>query len=147
MKQSVFTPDEFKKLKLCKETKRRRIENEIQLQVCDYLKKKYPNIIFMCDLASGMNLGKFIGGMNRRLRSSRGLPDLFIACPKVPYFGLFIELKTESCRLKNGGIKKTEHHQEQAAILTRLQYHGYKASFACGLQEAIALIDRYFNFS
>lgn len=155
--QSLFTPEEFKKFKKSKGVKRSRSEDKIQVQVCKYLKERYPDVIFMCDLASGMNLGKFIGGMNTRLRSSRGLPDLFIAHPyrknfdpnispeveRIFYHGLFIELKTENQRLKNGGIKRTDHHDEQAEILARLKQMGYQAQFCCGYDEAIKLIDEY----
>lgn len=128
-------------------------EANVQLQVCKYLKLQYPNVIFTCDLASGMNLGKWIGGMNARMRSSRGLPDLFIAHVKnvtsEDYVdvkcGLFIELKKSSARLKKGGIAKSPHHDEQEAILERLNKQGYMAEFACGFDEAKKIIDEYLN--
>lgn len=154
-KQSIFSAEEFKKLKPVKGGKRQKSEEKMQLRVCAYLKKHYPNTIFMCDIGSGMNLGKKIGGMNTRLRSSRGLPDLYIAHPKFTlpikgfkvvaeiYHGLFIELKTEFCRLKNGNIARTPHHIEQEAILTRLRALNYKAEFCCGYEEAIKIIDEY----
>lgn len=133
-------------------------EANVQLQVCKYLKLQYPNVIFTCDLASGMNLGKWIGGMNARMRSSRGLPDLFIAHSKRTTVtdsdgdkliedcaGLFIELKKSSARLKNGGIAKSPHHDEQEAILKRLREQHFVAEFACGFEEAKKLIDEYLN--
>jgi len=105
-----------------------------------------------------MNLGKWIGGMNARMRSSRGLPDLFIAHTRTctehddkgnqyieHYAGLFIELKKSSARLKKGGIAKSPHHDEQEAILYRLRKQGYSASFACGFDEAKKIIDEYLN--
>lgn len=149
-----------------KRSKRQRPEEKVQLRVCAYLKKVYPQVIFQCDIGSGMNLGKKIGGMNTRLRSSRGLPDLFIAYPakitseytsrsatqsptftkesiEIQKHGLFIELKKEDCRLKNGGIAKSKHHAEQEEILKRLKGLNYKADFACGYSEAVKLIDDY----
>lgn len=160
MKQSIFSAEEFKKLKPDKGGKRQKHEEKIQLRVCAYLKKAYPQIIFQCDIGSGMNLGKKIGGMNTRLRSSRGMPDLMIFKPRwidstsvstVLYLkengyrchGLFIELKTEFCRLKNGNIARTAHHLEQEAILKRLRELGYMAKFAFGYEDAIKIIDEY----
>jgi hypothetical protein len=161
--QSLFSPEEFKKLKPAKGGKRQKREEKVQLQVCSYLKAKYPHVIFQCDLASGMNLGKRVGGMNTRLRSSRGMPDLFIAQPiyntvcyenkdtgakswrqdGITYAGLFIELKMEGARLKNGNISSSDHHREQQAVLDRLRAQGFKAEFAAGYEEAIKLIDDY----
>ena len=153
---NLFTPEEFKE-NFKKNTKVK--ESKIQVEVCEYIKKNYPDVIFQCDLASGMNLGKHIGGMNARLRSSRGLPDLFIAhhsyqgAPvKTPgltrlYYGLFIELKRDgkSPYLKNGSLSSDKHVKEQAAILKRLEAQGYKAVFATGAKEAIAIIDEYLS--
>lgn len=159
---SIFTADEFQAMQKTRKKSSQK-EAKIQVQVCDYIKKNYPDVIFQCDLASGMNLGKFIGGMNTRLRSSRGMPDLFIAKPVKKYSepiipssgrvytyftefnGLFIELKQESVRLKSGGIAKSPHHDEQAEVLARLKQLGYRAEFCCGLNEAIKLIDEYLS--
>jgi len=148
---NLFTPEEFKKT-FKKNTKIK--EANIQVSVCKHLKDNYPDVIFQCDLASGMNLGKHIGGMNARLRSSRGLPDLFIAKPmmdkyidKLGYNGLFIELKRDgkSPYLKDGSLSSNEHVQEQYAILKRLEEQGYKAVFAVGAEEAIKIIDEYLS--
>lgn len=148
---NLFTPEEFKE-NFKKNTKIK--EANIQVEVCKHLKKNYPDVIFQCDLASGMNLGQHIGGMNARLRSSRGLPDLFIAQEKrlcksdyTGYNGLFIELKRDgkSPYLKNGKLSSNPHVQEQAAILKRLEEQGYKAVFATGAKEAIEIIDEYLS--
>lgn len=146
---NLFTPEEFKE-NFKKNTKVK--ESKIQVEVCEYLKDNYPDVIFQCDLASGMNLGKHIGGMNARLRSSRGLPDLFIAKTKhlnntIWWSGLFIELKRDgsSPYLKNGKLSSNPHVKEQAAILKRLEEQGYKAVFATGAKEAIEIIDEYLS--
>ena len=133
--------------------KKKQKEENIQIAICEYLRLQFPKVIFTCDLASGMKLPIWIAAKNKKMRSSRGLPDLFIAKvnqytysgnpePFV-YSGLFIELKRESSRLKNGGIAKSEHHDEQEAILERLRREGYKAEFACGFDEAKKIIDDY----
>ena len=149
-------------------------ESNVQLKVCKYLKDNYPNVIFMCDLASGMNLGQAIGGMNSRMRSSRGQPDLFIAAVKKTVVklggsehmkiessvydkcGLFIEIKRDSVYKKDGTLKsqkikdkKTglyyDHLKEQEEILQQLRKQGYKAEFGCGFEECKKIIDEYLN--
>lgn len=127
-------------------------EEKVQIAICKYLRLQYPNVIFTCDLASGMKLPIHIAAKNKSMRSSRGLPDLFVAWTKPAmyegdegYGGLFLEIKTSKHRLKNGGISKTEHHSEQEAILKQLREQGYKAEFACGFDEAKKLIDEYLS--
>ncbi len=74
-------------------------EDAIQMMVCKYLHQNYPEAIWMCDLSSGMRLPIHIAARNKKMRSSRGLPDLFIAAPgfigsrlvsESKYHGLFI---------------------------------------------------------
>lgn len=173
--QSLFTPEEFKKLKPVKGGKRQKREEKLQLQVCNYLKNRYPDLIWFCDLASGLFLPPWIAAMNKKMRSSRALPDLFIVksfwieAHKVGEVmklkengmrshGLFIELKKEGIRKKDGTIPpawrkekigkvivKYDHHAEQAEILRRLEDLNYKAVFACGYTEAIKIIDEYLS--
>jgi len=137
-------------------------EEKAQIRICKYLRKDYPNVIFTCDLASGMNLPIHIAAKNKSMRSSRGLPDLFIAEPACTYsepigkvkpvrymkqyYGLFIELKSEDTILyKKDGVtlRKKEHIEEQAEILRQLSEKGYKAVFAVGYEEAKKIIDEY----
>ncbi len=132
--------------------KGKKAEENLQLQICAYIKLQYPNVIFTCDLASGMKLPIWLAARNKKMRSSRGLPDLFIAQIKHDGFeilhnGLFIELKKEgvTVKLKNGELPADDHIKEQAAILKRLREIGYRAEFACGFDEAKALIDTYLS--
>ena len=150
--QSLFTAEEYKaNFKVNKKGKK---EEKVQLQVCDYLRNTYPDLIWFCDLASGLKLPIWIAAKNKQMRSSRGLPDLFIAKPVsfnnesgtallLPFSGLFIELKKDGIRLKNGNLPTNEHHAEQEAILVKLRALGYRAEFACGYEEAVKLINEY----
>lgn len=145
--KSIFTAKEAQEL-LKGKKKPKQKEEKVQLAVCDYIREKYPDVIFTCDLASGMKLPIHIGARHKRMRSSRGLPDLFIAHPIVSetrrsYNGLFIEIKQASVRLKNGSIARSDHHNEQAEILYRLKQKGYAATFGCGFQECKEIIDNY----
>lgn len=155
--QSIFTAEEYSKN--FKKNKKGKKEEALQIQVCDYIRNTYPDVIFMCDLASGLKLPVWIGLKHSKMRSSRGLPDLFIAKALVKYTGkmnmmgdeetcgqyngLFIEIKKDGTRLKNGQIPKSDHHDEQATILVRLNQLGYKAVFGCGFEECKKIIDDY----
>lgn len=121
-------------------------EESLQLQVCTYLKIQFPKTIFTCDLSSGMKLRIGQAIKASKMRSSRGLPDLFIAQKSFQgeYSGLFLELKKEGTRLHNKiGGWATPHIAEQYEILHRLRKLGYKAEFACGWGEAKKIIDQY----
>lgn len=154
-KASLFTVDEYKK-NFKKNTKGKK-EESVQIAICNYIKLRYPDVIFTCDLASGMKLPIWIAAKHKAMRSSRGLPDLFIAhCKEERTFshssesviftsGLFLELKKDGVSIykKDGNLRKDEHLEEQAAILERLRNQGYKAEFAVGFEEAVKIIDEY----
>lgn len=145
--------------------KKKQKEENLQLAICKYIKLQYPSVIFSCDLASGLRLPIHIGAKHKAMRSSRGLPDLFIAHQKsnfdmlTAWGGLFIELKREDtvlirpkdAKIISKGEKKLrlkgdwydDHIEEQAIILQRLREQGYKAEFAVGFEEAKKIIDDY----
>jgi len=121
-------------------------EDNIQLAVCKYLKYQYPDVIFLCDLASGMRLNIGQAKRAKSMKSCNGLPDIYILEPRggeLGYAGLMLELKTEKAGNKNGTVKQTDHTREQQAILDRLEKKGYMARFAIGFEEAVSIIDFY----
>lgn len=121
-------------------------EEKVQIQVCKYLRLQYPDVIFTCDLASGMRLPIHIAAKNKAMRSSRGLPDMFIAKSNWKYSGLFIEIKTSSVYLKDGKTLKADKHlREQNDRLIALIKEGYCAVFGCGFEECKKLIDGYMS--
>src|SRR3990172_7575007 len=125
-------------------------EQRLQIQICDYLRLQYPGVIFMCDLSSGMKLSIGQAVLAMRMRSSRGLPDLFIATPSKGKNGLFLELKREGTKifLKNGVTIVTDRHiREQATVLKKLQIIGYEAQFGIGFYATKEIIDRYLHTS
>jgi hypothetical protein len=66
----------------------------------------------------------------------KGFPDLFIYEPRGAFYGLAIEMKKEK-----GGAASPE----QKRWLEQLRNRGY-ASYICkGKDEAIKIIDEYFN--
>lgn len=142
----------FKEKKVAFKKPKRKGEEKVQLQVCAYLRKEYPNVIFTCDLSSGMKLPIHIAAKNKKMRSSRGLPDLFIAQVKTVKYegdkyisGLFLELKNENVVIynKDGSMRKDEHLYEQNSILEQLRGEGYMAEFAIGFKNAKNIIDNY----
>jgi hypothetical protein len=66
----------------------------------------------------------------------KGFPDLFIYEPRGGFFGLAIEMKT---------VIKSTTTPEQKRWQDQLRNRGY-ASYICkGKDEAIKIIDEYFN--
>jgi len=121
-------------------------ENLVHESVCHYLRYQYPDVFFFSD-GSGLKLPFSIAKRYAKLKSCRGVPDLFIAAPVETYCGLFLELKTEKVRpfLKSGKLTKNKHMKEQFYVLRHLQERGYAAFFACGVDQAITFIDYYMD--
>ena len=124
-------------------------ESDLQVMVADYLKLQYPDVLFHSDFGSGVKLT--VGQAMKQKRQNggrRAWPDMFIAEPMDVagriYNGLFIELKKGGTRLKKkNGEWASEHITEQADVLERLEFRGYKALFAVGFDEAKEIIDKY----
>lgn len=131
-------------------------EENLQIQIANYLNLKYPNVLFHSDVGSGVRLTMNQAARQKRLNvGRRGWPDLAIMKPKHGYYGLFIELKKEKERIFAGNRAKnrfksldkleycSEHLMEQADVLFLLNKAGYLALFCIGFDETIKLIDNY----
>lgn len=124
-------------------------ESDLQVMVADYLRLQYSEVLFHSDFGSGVKLT--VGQAMKQKRQNggrRAWPDMFIAEPMDVagriYNGLFIELKKGGTRLKKkNGEWASEHIAEQADVLERLEFRGYKALFAVGFDEAKEIIDNY----
>lgn len=129
-------------------------EAELQTQVADYLRLRYPRALFHSDFGSGVKLT--MGQAIRQKRQNggrRAWPDMFIAesSPRCidgswdyEWHGLFIELKRDGTRIqKKNGEWASLHIEEQAKILDGLRKRGYYATFAVGFDEAKKAIDSY----
>ena len=139
-------------------------EADLQVQVADYLRLQYPDVMFHSDFGSGIKLtmGQAIK-QKRQNGGRRAWPDMFIAegivvddergqfykgsyYPlKHVYLGLFIELKKAGTRIfkKDGTLVADQHIREQFDVLEQLRKRGYMAEFACGFDEAKRIIDNY----
>lgn len=142
-------------------------ELELQMQVADYLRLQYPDVLFHSDFGSGIKLTMGQAIKQKRLQGGRrSWPDMFIAEPKnvkagckvitdgdiieeahflEQKYGLFIELKKEGTRIfkKDGTLVSDAHICEQFDMLEQLRRRGYVAEFACGFDEAKKIIDEY----
>lgn len=129
----------------------RKDEEKIQIQVSDYLRLKYPKVIFTFD-SSGLRLPMGLAVKAKKMRSDRGFPDIMIFEPIITHggmwrHGLFLELKVKlsDVYLKNGDMTVDKHIQEQADMIARLNKRGYYATFAFGFDGAIKEIDKYLS--
>jgi hypothetical protein len=120
-------------------------ESDLQVQVADYLRLRYPKVLFHSDFGSGIKLTQGQAMKQKRQNGGRrGWPDLFIAEPSKDCSGLFIELKKAGTRLKKkDGTWASSHLEEQNEVLNKLQKKGYAAYFAVGFEEAKNIIDDY----
>lgn len=131
-------------------------ESDLQVMVADYLRLRYPRVLFHSDFGSGIKLTQGQAMKQKRQNGGRrGWPDMFIAevrpRPKYidengdqPYYGLFIELKKDGTHItKKDGSWTSDHIREQAKMLTMLKLRGYAAYFAVGFEEAKQIIDDY----
>lgn len=120
-------------------------ESDLQVQVADYLRLRYPDVQFHSDFGSGIKLTQGQAMKQKRQNGGRrGWPDLFIADPMNGLHGLFIELKKAGTRLKKkDGTWASSHLEEQNEVLNALQKKGYAAYFAVGFEEAKDIIDDY----
>lgn len=91
-------------------------EENLQIQVADYLRLQYPNVLFHSDYGSGVNLTISQAVIQKRLNGGRrAWPDMFIARHKMLpvaneyapngydvrcFGGLFLELKKDGTKLK-----------------------------------------------
>jgi hypothetical protein len=113
--------------------------------VCNYIRTKYPNVIFRTDFSSGMRMSIGMAKRHKSLQSHSAYPDLFIAEPRAGYCGMFIELKSKDNVIfkQDGTLRKNLHHEEQAKMLQMLSSRGYKAVFGLGYQDSIKQISDY----
>ena len=137
-------------------------EHQLYELIAQYMQIQYPDVIYRFDLAADLKLTAGQARKHKMLHPKRGYPDLFIAEPIITsyrdengmikltqtknYSGIFIELKKKGTRLKKkNGEWASDHIAEQAEMLERLEFRGYRAMFAVGFDEAKKIIDLYFK--
>jgi len=119
-------------------------ERRLQLQVCQYIKTKYPKVIFWAN-DSGEKKTIGLAKLVKRMRSGSKIPDLWISEAQGGWAGLYLELKAETPYKKDGTVKANPHLQAQFEMMDRLIDKGYMACFAWSLEGAIATVRNYMN--
>jgi hypothetical protein len=103
--------------------------------VIKYLRLAYPDALY-CASAGGMWTSDSQRIKMARTGYVKGFPDLFIYEPRGDFHGLAIEMKK---------VKGSKIEPEQVQWQDQLRNRGY-ASYICkGKDEAIKVIDEYFN--
>jgi hypothetical protein len=144
MEQAILF-SKIKKGKRPKGQKRKKNEEKIQLAVCGYLSMQYPNVVFCCDLASGLKLPIHLAARHKRMRSEKGIPDITIYASRGDYKALLLELKANDSGvfLKDGSLSNSKHIISQRTVHEKLQKEGYKVEFVEGFDHAKSVIDEY----
>lgn len=116
------------------------IESQIGQALTAHVRLHYPQYAALwMHVPNGAHLS---GDPLKRARQSRrlqaeglvpGWPDYLLAVPKGTYHGLFLELKA-------GEGKPTMRQRE---LLARLAAQGYQATWAAGLDAALAVVHAY----
>jgi hypothetical protein len=127
--------------------KRTNHEESLQIAVSQYIKFRYPNVLFTAE-SSGVYRSMVQAVKAKKQRSSRGLPDMIILEPRGKFKGLMLELKRDGERvwLKDGSWSSDKHIQEQKDVHHSLSVRGYKAEFCIGFDSAKEVIDIYMKY-
>lgn len=119
-------------------------ESDLQIKVAEYIRTKYPNVIFHSDFGSGIKMTIGQAMKNKKQQSNHKWLDMFIAEPLNGYHGLFLELKKSGTNIfKKNGEFASEHIQFQNETIGILSNKGYMATFAIGYEDCITWIDYY----
>lgn len=123
-------------------------EFELQCAVAEYLRRQYPNVMFLSDVRASLKLTIPQQVRQKKLQADNfAMPDMVIFKPKrgpvFPYHGLFLEFKAETPFKKDGTLKKNAHLKNQMAAVVSLRDLNYVAGFVWDFEMAKDLIDTY----
>lgn len=116
---------------------KKRTEADEQYVVGEYLRLKYPNVLWTI-APQGMKLPIGVAVKMKRLGYKSGTPDILIFQPNHKYHGLFIEMKRE----KTGRLSSA-----QIDFINKAERLGYKTAVCWGSREAIIAIDNYMSIN
>lgn len=139
-------------------------EEVVQIQIVSWFKHQFPqysDLLHGDAMANAITGGSTHMGKNgaaiAKLRKAKNMgasgawPDLNLCVSRGKYHGLFIELKRDRKTLpfrakESAGIqvlKKDDHTDEQAAILSALNHQHYYACFSGGFEMTRSIIVAY----
>lgn len=146
-------------------------EEQIQIELCAWMREVIPDIHFRSDTGSGAYNSKYAKNTHNKQQSASELPDVTIFAARRGYHGLFIELKKDgtNLKMKRDGTKirvrkdrkgriierdykirkkgdwSSLHIEKQAQRMTELRKSGYLAMFSVGLDKAKEIVAWYFD--
>jgi len=99
----------------------------------DYSTGKWPELEFMYHIPNGGHRSKATAGRLKAEGVKRGVPDIHLPVARGGYFGMYIELKSETGRPTG----------EQKGWLRHLERQGYLAVVCKGFEDAAEQITAY----
>lgn len=120
-------------------------EFQLQKQICQFLRLKYPSVLFMSDTVAFLSLTMPQAVRNKQIQNQDfHAPDLVIFEPRGNYHGFFLELKTKSIYKKDGvSLLKNDHVSRQIDTIEKLNRRGYLAAISWDFQTAVKMIEHY----
>lgn len=119
-------------------------EFELQCTVAEYLRRQYPNVMFLSDVRASLKLTIPQQVRQKKLQADNfAMPDMVIFYPKGFAPGVFLEFKATTPFKKDGTLKKNAHIEAQAATIERLEDLDYIATFVWDFEMAKEIIDAY----
>jgi VRR-NUC domain-containing protein len=106
-------------------------------RLVDLYSARYPALLNVAAIPNGGARHPATGARLKAEGVRAGYPDLFCAWPRLPFAGLFIELKTATGRVA----------PEQAAWHERLRAAGYRVEVCRGAAAAWAVLCDYLGIS
>lgn len=113
-----------------------REETKFQIAVFEYINTlpSIRDVSFHCPNEG--RRGLIEGRILKRMGLRAGVPDIFIACPRGDYHGLFIELK----------IKPNRPSVTQKAFMEKLRKKYYMTAVCYSFEEVTACLEAYLKY-
>jgi hypothetical protein len=125
---------------------RQQPEWDLQCQIAEYLRLRYPSVMFLSDVKAAVKLTIPQSVRLKKVQAKDfACPDLMIFAARRGYHGLFMELKAKSPFLKNGALSADPHLARQADAHAALEAEGYRADFFWDFDKARHFIDLYLS--
>ena len=111
-------------------------EQEAFIQWCNFQASTYEGLDLIYAIPNGGSRNQLEAVKLKRTGVKAGVPDLFLPVSRKGKHGLYIEMKR-----KEGG-RLSDYQKEW---LEKLSKQGYETAVCHGLDEAIAIVERYYS--
>lgn len=124
----------------------KKIEEDLHIAICNYIKLQYPKVFFMSD-ASGLRMPIGLAVKFHKMHSSHSQLDIIVLHPSKSFNGLVMEVKRGLNEVfkNNGEYRNSKHVIEQNKSIEHLTDLGYMVQYVFSFDEAKELIDEYLN--